>query len=294
MSLAPEPGGGGMPPPAGRRGDADAALRAASARLAAVSDSARLDAELLMAHAAGVSRERLILGLRDRDAPEGFDALVERRLRHEPVAQIVGTRDFWTLTLAVTPDVLTPRPDTETLLETAMDQYAGTPGPARILDLGTGSGALLLAALDEWRAATGLGIDASEAALAVARGNAVRCGLDGRAAFRKGDWLRGVTERFDLVLANPPYISTHALLPRDVAQYEPAMALFAGEDGLDCYRAIAPDLARVLAPGGLALLEIGFDQGESAGALFADRGFAVTVRPDLAGRARCLQVMRRG
>lgn len=282
--------GAGSGAGSGRRGNADAALRAAAARLAPVSDSARLDAELLMAHAAGLSRERLILGLRDLDAPEGFDALVERRLRHEPVSQIVGARDFWTLSLAVSRDVLTPRPDSETLLDAAVEHYAGTPGPARILDLGTGSGALLLAALDEWRGATGLGIDASAAALAVARGNATRCGLADRAAFRAGDWLAGVEERFDLVLANPPYISTHALLPRDVAEYEPAMALFAGEDGLDAYRVLAPGLAAVLAPDGLALFEIGFDQAESAGALFAAQGLDVSVLRDLGGRARCLKM----
>ena len=290
-----------MTAPAGARpgglpgaGGADAALRAAAARLASASDTARLDAELLMAHAAGLSREELILKLRDLPEPEDFAALVERRLAHEPVAHITGTRDFWTLSLAVSSDVLTPRPDSETLLDAAVGHYAATGGaPERILDLGTGSGALLLAALDEWRGATGLGIDASEAALAVARANAQRCRLAERAAFRKGDWLAGVEGRFDLVLANPPYIATHCLLPRDVAEYEPAMALYGGADGLDAYRAIAPELARVVAPGGLALFEIGFDQGESAGALFADQGFSVVVRPDLAGRARCLEMTLR-
>ncbi len=264
------------------------ALRAAAQRLAAVSDTARLDAELLMAHAAGIAREELILRLRGLNEPEGFASLIERRLVHEPVSHIVGMRDFWTLTLAVTPDVLTPRPDSETLIEAAVAHFAGTSGPRHILDLGTGSGALLLAALDEWRDASGLGVDISEAALVVAQGNARRCGMADRAQFRRGNWLDGVEGCFDLILANPPYISTSAMLPRDVAHYEPHLALFAGADGLDAYRALAPALADHLAPEGVAVIEIGFDQGESAAGLFRTQGLKVTVKQDLAGRARCL------
>ncbi len=269
------------------------ALRAAAARLVAVSDTPRLDAELLMAHAAGLSREELLLRLRNLEEPIGFAALIDRRMAHEPIAQIIGTRDFWTLTLAVTPDVLTPRPDSETLIEAAIAHFEGGEGPRRILDLGTGSGALLLAALSEWPEATGLGIDISAAALAVARGNGVRCGFAGRAEFRIGNWFEGMDERFDLVLANPPYIAEGTSLSRDVADYEPHLALFAGEDGLDAYRAMAPALGAVLAPRGLALFEIGFDQRESAARLFAEAGFAVHVRPDLAGHARCLNVTHR-
>lgn len=266
------------------------ALREAAARLDSVSDSARLDAELLMAHAAGISREDLILRLRDMEEPEGFAALVERRLAWEPVSHITGTRDFWTLTLNVTPDVLTPRPDTETLMEAAVDHFRGTPGPRCILDLGTGSGALLLAALDEWRNAVGVGVDISEAALAVARGNARRCGMEGRADLRLGNWFDGVEGRFDLILANPPYISTGATLSRDVAEHEPQLALFAGVDGLDACRAIAPALPDHLNEGGVALIEIGFDQRESARDLFAGCGLTISVLPDLAGRARCIKL----
>lgn len=269
-------------------GAADA-LREAAARLATVSDTPRLDAELLMAHAAGVSREELILALPRLDVPAAFDACVARRLAHEPVSHITGKRDFWTLTLAVTPDVLTPRPDSETLIEAAVAHFAGSARPpARILDLGTGSGALLLAALDEWRGATGLGIDASSAALAVARANAEATGMADRVALRHGDWADGVDEAFDLILANPPYIVDSAMLSPDVAVHEPAMALFGGADGLDAYRAILPDVPRLLAPGGVAAVEIGFDQGESAAGLARAQGLAVTVRSDLGGRARCL------
>lgn len=270
-------------------GDAGGALRDAAARLTATSDSARLDAELLLAHAAGISREELILQLHRLDVPGSFPALVERRLAGEPVAYITGTRDFWTLTLAVTPAVLTPRPDSETLIEAAVDHF-GAAGPKRILDLGTGSGALLLAALDEWRGASGVGVDISGDALAVAQGNAARLGMDDRATFRLSNWAEEISERFDLILANPPYISTTALLSRDVLAHEPHLALFAGEDGLDAYRVIAPQLAQLLAPGGLAAIEIGFDQGASAAALFAAHGLIVQLRRDLAGRARCVEV----
>ncbi|MFO1260615.1 MAG: peptide chain release factor N(5)-glutamine methyltransferase [Sphingomonadaceae bacterium] len=266
------------------------ALRDAALRLAAVSDTPRLDAELLMAHAAGMERGDLILGLRDMEAPEGFTALVERRLAHEPVSHIIGTRDFWTLTLNVTPHVLTPRPDSETLIEAAVAHFAGTTGPRRILDLGTGSGALLLAALSEWPAATGLGIDISAAALDVARCNAERCDLSDRAELRIGNWFEGIDECFDLILANPPYIATDAMLPRDVAEYEPHLALFAGADGLDAYRILAPALSAHLALGGMAAVEIGFDQGETAAVLFAEQGFSVSVLNDLGGNPRCLKL----
>ena len=265
-------------------------LRAATGRLAGVSETPRLDAELLAAHALGLSREELILGLHRLAVPDEAEALLARRLAHEPVAYITARRDFWTLSLRVTPGVLIPRPDSETLIEAAIDHFAGTRGPEHIIDLGTGSGALLLAALDEWRGATGLGVDRSAEALAVARDNAARCAMDGRVEMRAGDWGAGLTERFDLILCNPPYIRSDALLPRDVADHEPAVALFGGTDGLEAYRALAGQLGGLLAPGGVALFEIGFDQGETAGALFRGAGFAVALRRDLAGRDRALVV----
>jgi len=267
-------------------------LRDAAARLADVSDTARLDAELLMAHAAGITRGELLLKLRDIEAPADFAALAERRLAHEPVSHIIGTRDFWTLTLRVTRDVLTPRPDSETLIEAAVEHFKGGVGPRRILDLGTGSGALLLAALDEWRDASGLGIDCSEAALAVAQENAKNCNMAERACFRPGNWTEGIEECFDLILANPPYIKTSAQLPRDVAGYEPHLALFAGEDGLNAYRIISKELGERLAPGGVAAIEIGYDQEKSAAQLFSDHGLKVTVKHDLAGLPRCLILAR--
>lgn len=269
--------------------NASDALRAAAVRLRPASDTPRLDAELLLAHALGIEREELILKLRDLSVPENYDALVDRRIAGEPVAHITGMRDFWTLSLRVTSDVLIPRPDSETLIEAAVAHFRGR-APARILDLDVGSGALLLAALDEWREATGVGVDVSDAALAVARGNAERLGMAGRADFRSSDWGDGLDERFDLILANPPYISTSAMLPRDVLHHEPHLALFAGADGLDAYRRLAPQIARLLAPGGLAAVEIGFDQGESVGALFTEQGLSISIGRDLAGRDRCVEV----
>lgn len=266
------------------------ALRDAAARLQNVSDTARLDAELLLAHALGVSRNELLLRQQDLTAPSGFGPLVDRRVEGEPIAYITGVRDFWTISLRVTPDVLIPRPDTETLIEAAIDHFQGR-APVRILDLGTGSGALLLAALDHWPQATGIGVDSFAAALAVARANAEHLGLAGRATFQLGDWAEGMVERFDLILANPPYIESNADLAGDVL-HEPASALFAGADGLDDYRRIAPTIARLLAEGGMAAIEIGHDQRESVSALLQEQGLGVAVRKDMAGHDRCLVATR--
>ena len=266
------------------------ALARATEQLSATSDTPRLDAELLMAAALGVGRDRLILDPPQVDVPPDFAAMVERRLRHEPIAYITGQRAFWTIDLEVGPGALVPRPDSETLIVAAVEHFAGTPGPARILDLGTGPGTLLLAALDEWPAATGLGIDASPAALDYARRNADRLGLAARAAFRVGDWATGLDERFDLILCNPPYVATDAETGPGVAAYEPAEALFAGAEGLDEYRRLAPQIGCLLGHGALAAIEIGHDQAESAAALFEAHLHLPTVAVDLANRPRALLI----
>jgi len=271
--------------------DVAAALRDAAQRLAAVSDMPRLDAELLMAHALGVERQALLLDPARFAVPEGFAALIERRLRYEPVAYIVGYRDFWTIRLAVGAGALIPRPDSETLIEAAT-QHFGDRAPRHVLDLGTGPGTLLLAALAEWPRATGLGIDASDAALVYARANADALGLADRSEFRSGDWASGLDGQFDLILCNPPYIADSEALMPDVADHEPAGALFAGADGLDDYRRIIPDLPRLLAPGGLAALEIGHTQHISVGELAETAGFKVACRQDLGGRDRALLLTR--
>ncbi|MEH3122921.1 MAG: peptide chain release factor N(5)-glutamine methyltransferase [Sphingomonas phyllosphaerae] len=265
------------------------ALRDAAARFA-FSPTARLDAELLLAHALGIDRSRLLLTLEDHDLPPAFAELVERRARHEPVAYLTGTRAFWTIDLQVGPGVLIPRADSETLIEAAVDHFAGTDGPRRILDLGTGPGTLLLAALDQWPGATGKGVDASPVALDYARRNAAALGSADRAHFAPGNWADGITDAFDLVLANPPYIESDAALPDEVVRYEPAAALFAGSDGLSDYRRIATQLPPLLAPGAVACVEIGATQGQSAAALFRAAGLSVTVRRDLGDRDRCLVV----
>jgi len=263
------------------------AIARAAATLAALSETPRLDAELLMAHALGVGREAMLLGRLDDAAPAGFAALLDRRLGNEPIAYITGTRAFWTIDLAVAPGVLIPRPDTETLIEAAVDHF-GPRSPATILDLGTGSGALLLAALDQWPDAHGLGIDRSPDALAIARANAGQLGLARRARFQLGDWGDGLTDRFDLLLCNPPYVESGAILPREVADHEPASALFAGPEGLDDYRRLAPQVAGLVAPGGVACIEIGATQGPAVLALFRGTGLAASIRQDLAGQDRCV------
>jgi len=263
------------------------AIGQATARLATTSDTPRLDAELLMAHALGKTREAVLLGRPDDPAAPTFEALVRRRLDREPIAYIVGHKGFWTIDLAVSPAVLIPRPDSETLIEAAIAHF-GSRAPARILDLGTGSGALLLAALSHWPEAQGVGIDASPEALAVATANAARLGLSDRADFRLGDWQGDPA--VDLILCNPPYIATDEQLPASVVDHEPASALFAGKDGLDDYARIAAVLD--FAPQGVACVEIGATQARSAGDLFADRGFHVSVRPDIEGRDRCLVLTR--
>lgn len=270
--------------------DARAALMSAAGLLKSVSDTPRLDAELLMAHALGISREALLLG-GARAVPPGFDALLRRRLAHEPVAYITGTRAFWTLELRVTPDVLIPRPDSETLIEAAIAHF-GDRAPSAILDLGTGSGALLLAALDQWPEAGGLGVDRSAAALSVARGNADALGFGARAAFLRGDWADAIDARFDLILCNPPYVETGAALAPQVADHEPASALYAGADGLDDYKRLVPQLSRLLAPHGLAALEIGAGQRAAVSALVEAEGLVAGCRKDLGNRDRCITVTR--
>lgn len=263
------------------------AIAEAAARLVSASETPRLDAELLMAQALGIEREPMLLEATEAEVPPGFDALVERRLAHEPIAYITGRRAFWTIELGVGPGVLVPRPDSETLIEAAVDHFRDR-APRSILDLGTGPGTLLLAALDQWPESRGLGIDASELALDYARRNAERLALADRAEFRRRDWAEGLDLRFDLILCNPPYVAAHSPLPVDVEAWEPAEALFAGAEGLDDYRRLAPQLPKLLERGGIACVEIGAGQEESVSALFAREGFTISSRADLKGVARCL------
>jgi release factor glutamine methyltransferase len=264
-------------------------LRSATERLATISDTPRLDAELLMAHALGVERSEMLLRQADMTVPDGFAAMVERRLTHQPVAYITGRQAFWDLELAVTPDVLIPRADSETLIETALEG----PKPARVLDLGTGSGGLLLAALSAFPQASGVGIDASEAALAVAKGNADRLGFGARSkwlhrSWRDAGWSEGLG-CVDLVLCNPPYVENDAELAPMVKAHEPHSALFAGADGLDDYRILIPQIPALLAPGGTAIFEIGHTQANAVHDLATASGLSTELRHDLAGKPRALR-----
>lgn len=263
------------------------ALAEAARRLAPTSDTSRLDAELLMADALGIERDRLLLAPPDDPVPDRFAAMLERRAAGEPVAYITGRRAFWNIELGVGPGVLIPRPDSEVLIASALEHFDGS-GPRRILDLGTGPGTLLLAALDLWPDATGLGVDSSAAALEYARANAARLGLAGRAELRLGDWAEGITETFDLILCNPPYVADAAELGPGVLEHEPPEALFAGAEGLDAYRVLAPQLPRLLAPNGLAAVEIGADQADRATALLTRFGLVCRLTNDVAGRPRAL------
>jgi release factor glutamine methyltransferase len=273
-------------------GDAftDSCRRLAEAGVAAP----RLDVRLLLEHVLGAA-EGTVLGQRDRplgaDVEARLATLVARRIDREPLARILGTREFWSLPFRVNDHTLVPRPDSETLVEAALEHVAGRHGPLSVLDLGTGSGCLLLAVLSEVAAAHGVGVDIDGAALAVARDNAHALGLGERAHFVQGDWATALGARFDLVLANPPYIATADVdgLEPEVAAFDPRRALDGGSGGLDCYRALAPQLPALLAPAATAVIEVGAGQA-AAVAIILDRhqlGVAA-VRRDLAGVERCI------
>ena len=264
------------------------ALSRATNQIGRISDTPRLDAELLMAEALHIDRDKLILAPPDRAIPKRFWTMVKRRTKGEPIAYITGRRAFWNIDLHVGPGVLVPRPDSEVLIASAIEHFDGTEGPARILDLGTGPGTLLLAAIDIWPRATGVGTDLSRQAMSYAAANARRLGFEKRVKLKIGDWAQGIEESFDLILCNPPYVAEGAQLGPGVREYEPDEALFAGESGLDAYRALAPQLPRLLNTGGLAAVEIGPDQASAVTALLERDGLRATVANDLADRPRAI------
>lgn len=279
----------------------DAAVRCAAAILAeAGAEEAALDARILFLEATGLDRARL---LRDGDKPLGpraamrLDAMLARRLAGEPVWRILGRREFWGLNFEVTPAVLDPRPDTETLVRAALAAMAGRRDePLRIADLGVGSAAILCALLTELPNACGLGIDRSLAACTVARGNVARLGLDSRALIANADWGDALRPgAFDLVVSNPPYVETDVIPTLDpaVRNHDPHEALDGGTDGLSCYRAIVADLPRLLVHGGVAALEVGAGQATDVGALLTDVGLSIgAVHRDLGGHERALVATR--
>jgi release factor glutamine methyltransferase len=260
-------------------------------------DSPDADARLLIAEALDIGRTELMVNGDRAITPEqakAIDALAQRRLAHEPVARILGRKEFWSLPLQVSGAVLVPRPDTETIVEAALD-FVVRGGlrmePLRILDIGTGSGALLLALLSELTQARGTATDISGAALAVARANAERLNLASRCTFIECNIAEGVPGPFDLIVSNPPYIAHAdiATLEPEVRDYDPALALDGGQDGLDVYRAIARDARRLLAPGGRLIVELGAGQESAVRTLSTQAGLTVAgVRNDLAGIPRAL------
>jgi release factor glutamine methyltransferase len=262
------------------------ALAAVAARLAKAGiEEPRREARLILAAAQGVSAAGLLL--LDEVDETRFSPLVSRRAAREPLAYILGRKEFWGLEFTVSPATLIPRPDTETLVEATL---ALGIAPARVLDLGTGTGCLLLAVLSEFPAAFGVGVDIAPAAAALAAANAKNLGLAGRAAFCAGNWAAALEGTFDLVLSNPPYIpggDIAGLMP-EVAGFEPARALDGGADGLEAYRLIIAALPRLLAPGGAAVLELGVGQAADTAALAAQAGFSTTTRADLGGVPRAL------
>lgn len=311
MGDRPMPAAAAGPPPAaidgGGTGGAgeggptvrDLRRRLAAALAAAGMDTPELDARLLAAAALGCAPAELIT--RDAHAvpaPAGAvaGAFLARRLAGEPVARILGRREFWSLDLSLSPDTLVPRPDTETVVEAALAACPDRAAPLRILDLGTGSGAILAALLAERPAACGVGVDRAEGAARTARDNLAQTGVGSRAGVVVGDWGAALGCRFDLVVSNPPYIPRGALagLAPEVRRFDPVLALDGGDDGLDAYRAIAAALPRLLVPGGVAVLELGAGQEADVAGLLRAAGLEVpaAARRDLGGIGRALIARR--
>ena len=255
-------------------------------------DSPRLDARLLLAHAMNTRPDDLVGNIDvSTDALALFETFLARRILREPVAYIVGKREFWSLEFDVGPDALIPRPETETLIEQVVHSFRDRSARLDVVDLGTGTGCLLAACLSEYPTARGVGIDASDGALAWARRNIEKLGLGGRCRLEPGSWNTITISEADVILSNPPYVRRQdvPLLPPDVRLYEPFSALDGGDDGLDAYRALAPVIKRILKPQGLAFLEIGAGQEEGVSAILQAQGLiTVEIATDLAGVGRCV------
>ncbi len=266
------------------------------------------DVKILMAHSLGISRTALSALPFDYQVPpaqyRAFQTALDQRKRFQPIAQIIGCREFWGRDFKVSADVLDPRADSEVLIDYALRAFAGR-APDRVLDLGLGTGCLLLTLLCEWSLARGVGVDISPPALAVARTNAEALGVLSRADLRLGDWFSAIKppinidpqEKFDIILSNPPYIAEHerADLSPDVAEWEPSVALFGGADGLSAYRIIAAQAGDYLRAGGLLLLEIGHEQAGAVADLFVDSANhwqTPTIHQDLNGKDRLFAITR--
>ncbi|WP_254073026.1 peptide chain release factor N(5)-glutamine methyltransferase [Acidisphaera sp. S103] len=266
------------------------AISDGAVRLDQIADNPRLEARILLAHALGLTQNDLIRELRRTVDRTVFETLLNRRTAREPLALITGHREFWSLDFHVSPATLIPRPDSETLIEAALAAFADHPAPRKIIDLGTGSGCLLLALLKEFPSAFGIGLDLNPEAAALAKRNAIDLGLADRAAFVASDWTNPLFGRFDLIVSNPPYIASAAIetLMPEVSRHEPRTALDGGMDGYDAYRMILPNLTRHLEPNGSAILELGQGQASHVTGLAQAAGFASSLRLDLAGIPRAI------
>lgn len=276
----------------------DLACRFAAAGI----DSPRLDARLLVAHILGIRPQDILLrsGIAlTAEQAAALEALARRREAREPVSRILGRRGFWTLDLAVGPDTLDPRPDTETVVEAVLEAMPDRGAPLRILDLGTGTGCILLALLAEYPRASGVGVDIAAGAVTTAAANAAAAGLANRAGFVVGDWeessagrdVCGLDGLFDVVVSNPPYIPDGDIagLEPEVRRHDPWRALAGGADGLEAYRRLAPLAASRVSPGGMVAFEVGIGQAAEVAALLSEAGFAmVWNRADLGGVERCV------
>lgn len=261
-------------------------------------ETAALDARLLLLKALRVSATDLITGPDVPLTPEQSEilsAFLQRRLNHEPVARIIGEREFWGLPFRLSPETLVPRPDTETLVETALDLLPDWQAPLRIVDFGTGSGCILVALLHELPNATGLGVDLSFGALVTARTNARDNRVSSRCHFALSRWADAVSGQFDLIVSNPPYIASEIIptLDEEVREHDPRLALDGGPDGLEPYRILLTEAERLLAPGGLLAVEIGYDQAENLTSLAKAHSLEVMkIAHDLSGNPRCVAIKR--
>jgi release factor glutamine methyltransferase len=271
------------------------ALRASADRLQHIADNPRLEARILLAHALGSAPADLVREPGKQVDTGELERLLERREAREPVAMILGRREFWSMDFLVSGATLIPRPESETLIEAALTVFAARPPPIRILDVGTGTGCLLLALLREFPGAFGVGADISADATQLAQCNAMRLGLAERSAFVCADWTNALCGEFDLIVSNPPYVATSdiTLLMPEVAIYEPRRALDGGLDGYDAYRMILPRVGAILKADGTAILEVGAAQAGVVSELAREHGFAASSRSDLAGIERVIVLARR-
>jgi release factor glutamine methyltransferase len=269
-----------------------ATIHKAAQRLKPIAENPEREARLLLAHVLKTSYESLYFSPPHKlsfEQEKQFEAFLERRLRFEPLSKIVGYREFWGLPFRITADTLDPRPDSETIIESVLKFYTDQNTPLTLLDLGTGSGCLLLSLLHAYPNAWGVGVDSQEAAIRIAQENAKNLDLSHRAAFLVGNWGDALANRFDVIVSNPPYIAITEPLPPEVANYDPASALYGGADGLDCYRALANQLPNLIKPTGKIFLEIGAGQYNAVSSIFSHSpNHAVK---DLQGHERCIVLM---